>query len=81
MNTGSIIGNSRVKLTNVADCVKRGLVKEGEDPQKVSSFTLCLPSEGLRFHLVSVKRSSPSPCECQAVSSCLPPFLLCVQSF
>ena len=32
---GSIIGNSRVKLTNVADCVKRGLVKEGEDPQKV----------------------------------------------
>ncbi len=26
---GSPIGNSRVKLTNVADCVKRGLVKEG----------------------------------------------------
>jgi hypothetical protein len=32
---GSCIGNSRVKLTNVADCVKRGLVKEGQDPQKV----------------------------------------------
>ncbi len=30
---GSPIGNSRVKLTNVANCVKRGLVKEGEDPQ------------------------------------------------
>ena len=29
---GSPIGNSRVKLTNVADCVKRGLVKEGENP-------------------------------------------------
>ena len=29
---GSPIGNSRVKLTNVKDCVKRGLVKEGEDP-------------------------------------------------
>ena len=29
---GSPIGNSRVKLTNVADCVKRGLVKPGEDP-------------------------------------------------
>src|SRR5664279_30004 len=28
---GSPIGNSRVKLTNVADCVKRGLVKEGEE--------------------------------------------------
>ena len=26
---GSPIGNSRVKLTNVKDCVKRGLVKEG----------------------------------------------------
>lgn len=31
---GSPIGNSRVKLTNVKDCVKRGLVAEGEDPQK-----------------------------------------------
>lgn len=29
---GSSIGNSRVKLTNVKDLVKRGLVKEGEDP-------------------------------------------------
>jgi pyrophosphate--fructose-6-phosphate 1-phosphotransferase len=29
---GSPLGNSRVKLTNVADCVKRGLVKEGDDP-------------------------------------------------
>src|ERR1700755_1375833 len=29
---GSPIGNSRVKLTNIADCVKRGLVKEGENP-------------------------------------------------
>ena len=32
---GSPIGNSRVKLTNVKDCVKRGLVNEGEDPLKV----------------------------------------------
>lgn len=29
---GSPIGNSRVKLTNAADCVKRGLVKEGINP-------------------------------------------------
>lgn len=29
---GSPLGNSRVKLTNIADCVKRGLVKEGQDP-------------------------------------------------
>jgi len=37
---GSPIGNSRVKLTNVADCVKRGLVKAGEDPQKVAADQL-----------------------------------------
>ncbi len=29
---GSPIGNSRVKLTNAADLVRRGLVAEGEDP-------------------------------------------------
>ncbi len=29
---GSPIGNSRVKLTNVKDCVKRGLVADGQDP-------------------------------------------------
>ena len=34
---GSPIGNSRVKLTNVKDCVKRGLVKEGEDAVKVAA--------------------------------------------
>ena len=37
---GSPIGNSRVKLTNVKDCVKRGLVKEGENPQKVAADQL-----------------------------------------
>ena len=37
---GSPIGNSRVKLTNVEDCVKRGLVKEGEDPLKVAADQL-----------------------------------------
>jgi pyrophosphate--fructose-6-phosphate 1-phosphotransferase len=37
---GSPIGNSRVKLTNIKDCVKRGLVKEGEDPQKVAADQL-----------------------------------------
>ena len=37
---GSPIGNSRVKLTNVKDCIKRGLVKEGEDPQKVAADQL-----------------------------------------
>ena len=37
---GSAIGNSRVKLTNVADCVKRGLVQEGEDPQKKAADQL-----------------------------------------
>jgi len=37
---GSPIGNSRVKLTNVKDCVKRGLVKEGEDPQRKAAEQL-----------------------------------------
>ena len=37
---GSPIGNSRVKLTNVSDCVKRGLVREGEDPLKVAADQL-----------------------------------------
>ena len=37
---GSPIGNSRVKLTNVKDCVKRGLVQEGENPQKVAADQL-----------------------------------------
>jgi diphosphate-dependent phosphofructokinase len=37
---GSPIGNSRVKLTNVKDCVKRGLVKEGQDPLQVAAGQL-----------------------------------------
>jgi pyrophosphate--fructose-6-phosphate 1-phosphotransferase len=37
---GSPLGNSRVKLTNVADCIKRGLVKEGQDPLKVAAEQL-----------------------------------------
>src|SRR5689334_11675933 len=37
---GSPLGNSRVKLTNVKDCVKRGLVKEGEDPLAVAARQL-----------------------------------------
>ena len=37
---GSPIGNSRVKLTNAKDLVKRGLVKEGEDPLKVAADRL-----------------------------------------
>jgi pyrophosphate--fructose-6-phosphate 1-phosphotransferase len=37
---GSPIGNSRVKLTNVKDCVKRGLVEKGQDPLKVAADRL-----------------------------------------
>jgi len=37
---GSPIGNSRVKLTNVKDCVKRGLVKDGENPLHVAAEQL-----------------------------------------
>lgn len=37
---GSPIGNSRVKLTNIKDCLKRGLIREGQDPQKVAADQL-----------------------------------------
>ncbi len=37
---GSPIGNSRVKLTNVKDCVKRGLIKDGENPLEVAARQL-----------------------------------------
>ncbi len=37
---GSPIGNSRVKLTNVADCVRRGLVTEGQNPLHVAAEQL-----------------------------------------
>lgn len=37
---GSPIGNSRVKLTNVADCVARGLVAPGQDPLNVAAEQL-----------------------------------------
>lgn len=37
---GSPIGNSRVKLTNVKDCVKRGLVQEGQNPLHLAAEQL-----------------------------------------
>ncbi len=37
---GSPIGNSRVKLTNVDDCVRRGLVQPGQNPLHVAAEQL-----------------------------------------
>lgn len=37
---GSPIGNSRVRLTNIDDCVKRGLVRPGQDPLHVAAEQL-----------------------------------------
>ncbi|MCK5835197.1 MAG: 6-phosphofructokinase, partial [Lentisphaeria bacterium] len=37
---GSPIGNSRVKLTNVADCEKRGLIQPGQNPLAVAADQL-----------------------------------------
>lgn len=37
---GSPIGNSRVKLTNLADCEKRGFIKKGETPLEIASQQL-----------------------------------------
>ena len=44
---GSPIGNSRVKLTNVEDCIKRGYVKDGEDPLKVAADQLVKDKIGI----------------------------------
>lgn len=37
---GSPIGNSRVKLSNAEDCIKRGYIKDGQDPMKVAADQL-----------------------------------------
>ena len=37
---GSPIGNSRVKLTNIDDCIEKGYVNEGDDPLKVAAECL-----------------------------------------
>ncbi len=37
---GSPLGNSRVKLSNTKDCIKKGLVKEGQEPMKVAAENL-----------------------------------------
>lgn len=37
---GSPIGNSRVKLGNAADCLKRGLIQPGQDPEAVATDRL-----------------------------------------
>ena len=37
---GTILGNSRVKLTNVDDCFKNGYIQEGEDPLEVAANQL-----------------------------------------
>ncbi|HCX73103.1 MAG TPA: pyrophosphate--fructose-6-phosphate 1-phosphotransferase [Candidatus Cloacimonas sp.] len=37
---GSVLGNSRVKLSNVKDCVKKGLVKPGQNPLHVAAERL-----------------------------------------
>jgi len=37
---GSPIGNSRVKLTNVEDCMQRGYVRDGEEPLKKAAEQL-----------------------------------------
>ena len=37
---GSPIGNSRVKLTNIQDCIDRGYVNDGEDPLRLAADQL-----------------------------------------
>ena len=37
---GSPLGNSRVKLTNIDDCVKKGYIKKGQNPLEVAANQL-----------------------------------------
>ena len=37
---GSVLGNSRVKLTNVDDCIKKGYIKKGENPLQIAAEQL-----------------------------------------
>jgi pyrophosphate--fructose-6-phosphate 1-phosphotransferase len=37
---GSVLGNSRVKLSNIEDCVKKGYIQEGENPLQVAAEQL-----------------------------------------
>ncbi|MEE2954396.1 MAG: pyrophosphate--fructose-6-phosphate 1-phosphotransferase [Bacteroidota bacterium] len=37
---GSPIGNSRVKLTNVSDCIKQGYIQENQDPLQIAAQQL-----------------------------------------
>ena len=37
---GSPIGNSRVKLTNIKDCLSKGYINEGENPLKIAAEQL-----------------------------------------
>ena len=48
---GSPIGNSRVKLTNVDDCIKRGLVQPGQDPLRVAAEQLSQDSVNI-LHVI-----------------------------
>ena len=44
---GTPIGNSRVKLTNVEDCVKRGLIQPGQNPLNVAAEQLSRDGVGV----------------------------------
>ena len=37
---GTPIGNSRVKLTNIEDCVNKGYISEGQDPLEIAALQL-----------------------------------------
>lgn len=37
---GSFLGNSRVKLTNISDCIDKGYIRKGEDPLEIAANQL-----------------------------------------
>jgi diphosphate-dependent phosphofructokinase len=61
---GSPIGNSRVKLTNVDDCVARGLVPPGSDPRQVAAAQLIADGVDV-LHTIGGDDTNTAAADCQ----------------
>lgn len=59
---GSPIGNSRVKLTNINDCIKRNLIKENENPLEVAAHNLMKNSVTI-LHTIGGDDTNTTACD------------------
>ncbi|KGB27791.1 pyrophosphate--fructose-6-phosphate 1-phosphotransferase [Candidatus Liberibacter solanacearum] len=59
---GSPIGNSRIKLTNINDCIKRNLIKENENPLEVAAHNLMKNSVTI-LHTIGGDDTNTTACD------------------